>query len=71
VTSQPSPGTSRQPQGTTSIGVPATSRVLVTGASTGIGRATVDRLVGQGALVWAGVRREQDAAGLEAAHPGG
>jgi NAD(P)-dependent dehydrogenase (short-subunit alcohol dehydrogenase family) len=71
VTSQPSPGTSRQPHSATPIGVRASSRVLVTGASTGIGRATVDRLVAHGALVWAGVRREQDAAGLEAAHPGG
>jgi NAD(P)-dependent dehydrogenase (short-subunit alcohol dehydrogenase family) len=70
VTSQPSPGTSRQPQDATPVGVRSTSRVLVTGASTGIGRATVDTLVAHGALVWAGVRREEDAATLEAAHPG-
>lgn len=41
----------------------------MTGASTSIGRATVDTLVAYGALRWAGVRRE-DAATLEAAHPG-
>jgi NAD(P)-dependent dehydrogenase (short-subunit alcohol dehydrogenase family) len=70
VTTQPSPGTSRQPQGATPVGGRWTARVLVTGASTGIGRATVDTLVARGALVWAGVRREQDAAALEAAHPG-
>jgi NAD(P)-dependent dehydrogenase (short-subunit alcohol dehydrogenase family) len=70
VTSPPSPGTSRQPQDAASLGVRATSRVLVTGASTGIGRATVDTLVARGALVWAGVRRHEDAATLEAAHPG-
>jgi NAD(P)-dependent dehydrogenase (short-subunit alcohol dehydrogenase family) len=70
VTSPATPAPSRQPQSTTRIHARPTSRVLVTGASTGIGRATVDTLVGQGALVWAGVRREEDAAALEAAHPG-
>jgi NAD(P)-dependent dehydrogenase (short-subunit alcohol dehydrogenase family) len=70
VASQRSRGMSRQPHGATPTGVGTTSRVLVTGASTGIGRATVDTLVARGALVWAGVRREEDAAGLEAAHPG-
>jgi NAD(P)-dependent dehydrogenase (short-subunit alcohol dehydrogenase family) len=70
VTSQPSSGTFRQPEGATPVGVRSTTRVLVTGASTGIGRATVDTLVAHGALVWAGVRREEDAAALEAAHPG-
>jgi len=70
VTSHATPATSKQPQSTTRIGDRPASRVLVTGASTGIGRATVDMLVGQGALVWAGVRREEDAASLEAAHPG-
>jgi NAD(P)-dependent dehydrogenase (short-subunit alcohol dehydrogenase family) len=35
--------------------------VLVTGASTGIGAATVAALVGRGARVWAGVRSEVDA----------
>jgi NAD(P)-dependent dehydrogenase (short-subunit alcohol dehydrogenase family) len=34
--------------------------VLVTGASTGIGAATVQALVAAGARVWAGVRREED-----------
>jgi NAD(P)-dependent dehydrogenase (short-subunit alcohol dehydrogenase family) len=58
-----------KPHSTQTAGRP-TSRVLVTGASTGIGRATVDTLVRQGALVWAGVRREEDAASLEDAHPG-
>ena len=67
---QATPATSKQPQRTTRIDARPTSRVLVTGASTGIGRATVDTLVGQGALVWAGVRREEDAAGLEASYPG-
>jgi NAD(P)-dependent dehydrogenase (short-subunit alcohol dehydrogenase family) len=35
--------------------------VLVTGASTGIGAATVQALVDRGARVWAGVRSEVDA----------
>ena len=47
-----------------------TRRVLVTGASTGIGRATVGRLADDGAFVWAGVGREEDAHALETAHPG-
>jgi NAD(P)-dependent dehydrogenase (short-subunit alcohol dehydrogenase family) len=34
--------------------------VLVTGASTGIGAATVQALVAAGVRVWAGVRREKD-----------
>ena len=59
MTTQPRPGTSRW-----------TGRVLVTGASTGIGRATLDTLVARGARVWVGVRRQEDAATLEAAHPG-
>jgi NAD(P)-dependent dehydrogenase (short-subunit alcohol dehydrogenase family) len=70
VTSPATPAPSRQPQATTQTDARPTSRVLVTGASTGIGRATVATLVGQGALVWAGVRRQEDAAALEAAHPG-
>jgi NAD(P)-dependent dehydrogenase (short-subunit alcohol dehydrogenase family) len=70
MTSRATPASSKQAQDTTETGARPTSRVLVTGASTGIGRATVATLVGQGALVWAGVRREEDAAGLEAAHPG-
>ncbi|HSC20632.1 MAG TPA: SDR family oxidoreductase [Solirubrobacterales bacterium] len=38
--------------------------VLVTGASTGIGRATAMRLDGSGWKVFAGVRKEEDAASL-------
>lgn len=41
--------------------------VLVTGASTGIGRATALRLERSGWKVFAGVRREEDAEGLRAA----
>ena len=37
---------------------------LVTGASSGIGRATVRRLDGAGRKVFAGVRKEEDAAAL-------
>ncbi|HEX6455385.1 MAG TPA: SDR family oxidoreductase [Solirubrobacterales bacterium] len=40
--------------------------VLVTGASTGIGRATALRLDGSGWKVFAGVRKEEDAAELRA-----
>jgi NAD(P)-dependent dehydrogenase (short-subunit alcohol dehydrogenase family) len=40
--------------------------VLVTGASTGIGRATALRLDGSGWKVFAGVRKEEDAASLRA-----
>lgn len=40
--------------------------VVVTGASTGIGRATVAELVSQGFTVWATVRREVDAEALVA-----
>ena len=70
MTSHTTPATSQQSQRPTPIETRSTTRVLVTGASTGIGRATVARLVQQGASVWAGVRRQQDAAALEAAHPG-
>lgn len=70
MSSQTTPGMSDEPQGATGTGAGPTTRVLVTGASTGIGRATVDTLVARGALVWAGVRREEDAAALEAAYPG-
>jgi NAD(P)-dependent dehydrogenase (short-subunit alcohol dehydrogenase family) len=39
--------------------------VLVTGASTGIGRACVERLTGRGMVVFAGVRRDTDGKELE------
>jgi NAD(P)-dependent dehydrogenase (short-subunit alcohol dehydrogenase family) len=41
---------------------------VVTGASTGIGRATVDKLVRDGHPVWATVRTSQDEAALTADH---
>ncbi len=44
--------------------------VLVTGASTGIGRATALRLDGAGWKVFAGVRREEDAEALRGAGSG-
>lgn len=43
------------------------ARILVTGASTGVGRATAERLVQEGAAVVATVRREADGAPLRAA----
>lgn len=42
--------------------------VLVTGASTGIGAATVEALVARGVRVWAGVRAEPDARRLAESH---
>ncbi|WP_324649960.1 SDR family NAD(P)-dependent oxidoreductase [Georgenia sp. H159] len=44
--------------------------VLLTGASTGIGRATVTRLVRAGFRVWATTRRDGDAQRLREEHPG-
>jgi NAD(P)-dependent dehydrogenase (short-subunit alcohol dehydrogenase family) len=44
--------------------------VLVTGASTGIGHATVARLVRAGFSVWATVRKDADAERLRTEHPG-
>jgi NAD(P)-dependent dehydrogenase (short-subunit alcohol dehydrogenase family) len=44
--------------------------VVITGASTGIGRATALRLAGSGFGVLAGVRREEDGAALRAADSG-
>ena len=43
-------------------------RVLVTGASTGIGRASVDALVAAGFSVFATVRRDEDAEALRKAY---
>jgi NAD(P)-dependent dehydrogenase (short-subunit alcohol dehydrogenase family) len=54
---------------------PLTRRaVVVTGASSGIGRAICARIASEGALAFAGVRREEDAASLknefgDAVHP--
>jgi NAD(P)-dependent dehydrogenase (short-subunit alcohol dehydrogenase family) len=45
----------------------AGARILVTGASTGIGRATAERLAQAGAAVMATVRQEADGAPLRAA----
>jgi NAD(P)-dependent dehydrogenase (short-subunit alcohol dehydrogenase family) len=42
--------------------------VLVTGASTGIGAATVQALLAGGVRVWAGVRREEDGRRLVSEH---
>src|SRR5213595_3652866 len=46
------------------------TRVIVTGASTGIGRVTALRLARQGALVWAAARDERRLEELAAEHSG-
>lgn len=46
------------------------ARVIVTGASTGIGRVTALRLAGRGARVWAAARDERRLESLAAEHPG-
>ena len=51
---------------TTSTETQPSELVVVTGASTGIGKATAQRLAADGFLVLAGVRREQDATALRA-----
>ncbi|MCW2527819.1 MAG: dehydrogenase, partial [Pseudonocardiales bacterium] len=51
---------------TTSTEFQPSELVVVTGASTGIGKATAQRLAADGFLVLAGVRREQDATALRA-----
>ena len=45
--------------------LPRNEKVLVTGASSGIGRACVIRLSNQGFRVFAGVRKQEDGAKLE------
>src|SRR5438552_16237019 len=46
------------------------TRVIVTGASTGIGRVTALRLARRGALVWAAARDERRLEELAAEHSG-
>jgi NAD(P)-dependent dehydrogenase (short-subunit alcohol dehydrogenase family) len=47
----------------------AQGAVVVTGASTGIGRATAERLAAAGMQVFAGVRKQKDAEALRSASP--
>lgn len=49
---------------------PRTRHVLISGASTGIGRVCAEYLASQGWYVYAGVRKAADAEALAAAHPG-
>jgi NAD(P)-dependent dehydrogenase (short-subunit alcohol dehydrogenase family) len=51
------------------IMTPGVKPVLVTGASTGIGRATVAELAQHGFHVWATVRSDADEKALRSAHP--
>ena len=48
----------------------ASQSVVVTGASTGIGRASVAELTGRGFHVWAAVRNDEDEKSLQRDHPG-
>ncbi len=48
----------------------ARERIVVTGASTGIGRACAERLAAMGYRVWAGVRHAADGEALRAQAPG-
>lgn len=57
------------PTDPTDTGAMTSTSYLVTGASTGIGRACVDALVGAGAHVWASVRTDADEQALNEAFP--
>ena len=47
------------------VGIVASRVVLITGCSSGIGRATAERLAGRGWTVYASARKVEDIAGLE------